>query len=559
MKKSLDGGQRLVAYYRYSGGGGQTEQSIEGQRRDCEAWARSHGLIITHEYIDRHISGKTDNRAAFQQMMQDSDRHAFDLLICWKTDRLARNRYDSAIYKSRLRKNGVKIMYAAESCIEGPEGIILEGLMESLAEYYSAELSQKLRRGQRESALKCHSLGGYHALGLTTNKNHEFVIDETQAPTVRYIFERYVAGDTAAEIVQHLNSEGKRTAKGNTFNKNSVLRIITNERYTGTYICKSHGIRVQHAFPAIIDQDLFDRAQQQLEQNRSGRAPADGRADYILSGKLFCGYCKSAMKGVSGNGNGGKYFYYACPRRVEKKCKKHNIEKTFLENLVVRATANFILSSGKLEEIADRVIELQKADLARPDPEREMLASELEENTRKQSNILRTIEAGAASAKLAARLAELEKQEAVLRGRLMEIDLQRPRELAFTREQLLFMLEQFRRDPDEQDDDYKRRLLTTFVTSVWVTDDKILVQFALNGKSSTPESVLLDLLHGEPNEESDDNMSNSVRFDRVSLGGGDGSRTHVRKELSVSISGCRRSTTFPPRHAGRQANALVAS
>lgn len=518
-KKKSENGQRLVAYYRYSGGSGQTEQSIEGQRRDCEAWARAHGLIIAHEYIDRHISGKTDNRAAFQQMMQDSDKHAFDLLICWKTDRLARNRYDSAIYKNRLRKNGVKIMYAAESCIEGPEGIILEGLMESLAEYYSAELSQKLRRGQRESALKCHSLGGYHALGLTTNKNHEFVVDEAQAPTVRYIFDRYVAGDTAAEIVERLNAEGKRTARGRPFNKNSVLRIITNERYTGTYVSKAHGVRVENAFPAIIDRDLFDRAQQQLALNRSGRSASIGRADYILSGKLFCGCCKSAMKGISGNGNGGKYFYYTCPGRVEKKCKKHNIEKRFLEDLVVSVTADFILSSGKLEEIADRMVELQKADLARPDPEREMLAAELVENTRKQENILQAIENGTGSAKLSARLTDLESQEAALRGRLMEIDLQRPRELSFTREQLLFMLEQFRREPDEQDISYKHRILTTFVTSVWVTDDKLLVQFALNGKSSTPESVLLDLLHGKPDKNNNDNPSNLVKFDRVTFGG----------------------------------------
>ena len=177
-KRSNPDSPRLAAYYRYSGGGGQTEQSIEGQRRDCEAWAKSHGLTICKEYIDRHISGKTDNRIQFQRMIADSDNHAFDMLICWKTDRLARNRYDSAIYKSRLRKNGVKILYAAESTVEGPEGIILEGLMESLAEYYSAELSQKLRRGQRESALKFHHLGGSCPIGLTVNKEHEYIIDE---------------------------------------------------------------------------------------------------------------------------------------------------------------------------------------------------------------------------------------------------------------------------------------------------------------------------------------------------------------------------------------------
>ena len=141
-RKFNKGGEvRLVAYYRYSGGSGQTEQSIEGQRRDCEAYARLHNMTIQKEYVDRHISGKTDDRAAFQQMIADSDKGAFDMVICWKTDRFARNRYDSAVYKKRLRDNGVEIVYAAESNISGAEGIIIEGVMEALAEYYSAELA----------------------------------------------------------------------------------------------------------------------------------------------------------------------------------------------------------------------------------------------------------------------------------------------------------------------------------------------------------------------------------------------------------------------------------
>ena len=150
---------RLVAYYRYSGGSRQTEQSIEGQRRDCEAYARAHGMTILREYVDRHISGKTDDRPAFQQLVADSAAHTFDAVICWKTDRLARNRYDSAVYKKKLRDNGVEILYAAESNISGAEGIIIEGLMEALAEYYSAELAEKARRGMRESALKLPPAG----------------------------------------------------------------------------------------------------------------------------------------------------------------------------------------------------------------------------------------------------------------------------------------------------------------------------------------------------------------------------------------------------------------
>ena len=199
---------RLVAYYRYSGGSRQTEQSIEGQRRDCEAYARAHGMTILREYVDRHISGKTDDRPAFQQLVADSAAHTFDAVICWKTDRLARNRYDSAVYKKKLRDNGVEILYAAESNISGAEGIIIEGLMEALAEYYSAELAEKARRGMRESALKGEALGSSRPLGLTVDADKHYIIEPTGAEAVRYIFEQYAAGLSSSSIVERLNAMG---------------------------------------------------------------------------------------------------------------------------------------------------------------------------------------------------------------------------------------------------------------------------------------------------------------------------------------------------------------
>lgn len=519
-------GQRLVAYYRYSGGSGQTEQSIEGQRRDCEAWAKSHGLVICHEYIDRAISGKTDARAAFQLMMQDSDKRAFDMLICWKTDRLARNRYDSAICKNRLRKNGVKIVYAAESYGDGPEGIILEGLMESLAEYYSAELSQKVRRGLRESALKCKCLGGYRALGLTADKDHNYVIDESQAPTVRYIFEQYAAGQSAAQIVADLNEKGLRTATGRAFNKNSVLRIVTNEQYIGTYISPSNNVRVENAIPAIISRELWDKAQAAVEFNRSRRSSKSARADYLLPGKLFCACCNSTMKGVCGYGrNGTKHFYYSCSKRSVHECNKRNIEKNRLENLIISATAEYILAPGKLEQIANRILAVQQQDKpAAVNPEKEMLNAELKECIRKQENILRAIEDGTGTARLSARLQELENQESSLRYQLsaMEEPLPTP---SYTKEELLFMLSQFQRSPDEQDNAYKQRLVDTFIHSIYLSDNSVLVQFNLrnqapqNEKSTPLESVMLNLFDGDPDGGNPDKSGLHAGFDRVAFGG----------------------------------------
>ena len=550
-----EGTTRLVAYYRYSGGGNQTEQSIEGQRRDCEAWAASHGLSICAEYIDRHISGTTDDRPDFQRMIADSDRHAFDAVICWKTDRISRNRYDSAIYKTRLRKNGVKIIYAAESIPDGPDGIILESLMEGLAEYYSAELSQKLRRGMRESAMKCHGLGGYYALGLTTNKQHEFIIDETQAPTVRWIFEQYAAGKQAAAIVRELNGRGVKTAYGKDFSRSSILRIVTNEQYIGVY--NSHGYRKEGGIPAIIDRDLWDAAQHQVEINKDRKAPLSRKADYLLSGKLFCAECKTAMRGTCGTSHTGQtHYYYTCPGRRKKLCSKKNIVKDDLENLVCQATSEYILQPGRLEAIADRLIEVQIADQKRAHPEREMLETELAENRRKQDNLLRALEDGISTAGVMQRLQDLEKAEAKIR---YDLDRIQPVTGQFTKEQLEFMLSQFAAVPSEQPADYQARLIRTFVSSVYLSDTHALIYYNLTNKKSELESSLVPLTQYF-NPENDPHNSGVLQgSSHAAVGGGDGSRTHVRKEISMSISGCRRSTTFPPCHADRQASTSVAS
>lgn len=107
-----------VIYARYSSDN-QREESIEGQIRECTAYAEKNGITIVKHYIDRAISAKTDNRPEFQQMIKDSDKKLFDIVLVWKLDRFARNRYDSARYKTQLKKNGVKLMSATEIISEG--------------------------------------------------------------------------------------------------------------------------------------------------------------------------------------------------------------------------------------------------------------------------------------------------------------------------------------------------------------------------------------------------------------------------------------------------------
>ena len=159
-----------VIYARYSSDN-QREESIEGQIRECKTFAQRNGMTIVGEYIDRAKSSTTDKRPEFQRMIAESSKKAFEIIIVWKLDRFARNRYDSAHYKAQLRKNGVKVISATESISEGAEGVLLESVLEGMAEYYSKELGEKTLRGMTENALKCKHNGGLCPLGFTVDEN----------------------------------------------------------------------------------------------------------------------------------------------------------------------------------------------------------------------------------------------------------------------------------------------------------------------------------------------------------------------------------------------------
>ena len=175
-----------VIYARYSSEN-QTEQSIEGQVRVCKEYAERNGINIINEYVDRAMTGTNDKRPAFQQMLFDSKSHKFSLVLVYKFDRFARSRHDSAVNKAILQKNGVKVISATEQIANTPEGIILEGMLESFAEYYSAELSQKVKRGLKESRIKGNFTGGALPYGYS-KQDKKISIDEEQANIVRFIF-----------------------------------------------------------------------------------------------------------------------------------------------------------------------------------------------------------------------------------------------------------------------------------------------------------------------------------------------------------------------------------
>ena len=310
----------VVIYARFSSHS-QTEQSIEGQLKVCYEYAESNHYTVVGEYIDRAISGTTDNRAEFQRMISDSDRHIFEGVLVYQLDRFARNRYDSAINKAKLKKNGVRVLSAKENIADDASGILVEGVLESMAEYYSVELSQKIHRGMAINAEKCLSNGSNPGLGFKVDAERRFYVDEEEAAIVREIYERYASGETKAEIIRDLKRRRVKTSLGKEFSPNSLSHLLSNKRYIGVYLYK--GKETPGGMPRILDDDLFYRVQSMMNKNKNAPARTHGEGEYLLTTKLFCGHCKEMMVGYGGTSKTGRqYHYYMCKNARRKKCDK---------------------------------------------------------------------------------------------------------------------------------------------------------------------------------------------------------------------------------------------
>ncbi len=223
--------KKAIIYARYSSDS-QTEQSIEGQLRVCQQYAKNNDILIVDTYIDRAMTGTNDARPDFQRMIKDSSKHQWDYVLVYKLDRFSRNKYEATIHKHTLKENGVKILSAMENIPDTPEGIILESMLEGMNQYFSAELSQKVLRGLKESYIKGNFTGGVQLYGydVVDMKN---VINPNEADIVREIFTKYAQGYTAVDISNDLKNRGIRTKKGKYITTANIYKMLLNTKYNG--------------------------------------------------------------------------------------------------------------------------------------------------------------------------------------------------------------------------------------------------------------------------------------------------------------------------------------
>lgn len=483
-----------VIYARYSPGPEQTESSIEGQLKECYDFAQRNDYNVIEEYIDRSLTGKNDNRPNFQRMIADSYKKHFQYILVYQLDRFTRNRYDSAKYKHILKKNGVRVISARENISDDASGILVESMLEGMAEYYSAELSQKITRGMDLNGEKCLSTGGNIALGYKTepidpideNSKKRFVIDENTAPLVRRIFQTYADGKTVAQIAEQLNAEGYKTSRGVQFNKNSLRKMLQNKRYIGTYTYK--GSEKPGKIPQIIEDDLFERVQEIMGKNRKAPARARAKIEYLLTTKLFCGYCEEMMTGFSGTGkNGQVYRYYVCNKAKKKQCKKKMVGKDYIENFVI-AECRKLLTDKNIEKIAKEVVAVCEAEKDTTNFKR--LKNSLSDNNRKCKNLIDAIAECSIEGvrkSLYEKVSQVEQEQKTIEK---EIALEEKVTPTLTIPKIEFFLKALKKG-DINDMKYRRTLISVFINKIYLYDHKVTLFFNSGDKPVKIDDLLL--------------------------------------------------------------------
>ena len=463
-----------VIYARYSSEK-QTENSIDFQLRAAHAYCEAKGFTVIGEYIDRAISGTSDNRPEFQRMITDSKRQTFAFVIVYRYDRFARNRYDSAIYKKQLELNGVRVLSTEESIGIGDEGLILESIYEAMAESYSRRLSKIVTQGMKETAMKGNSTGGNLSYGLKV-VDHKIALDEGAIPAIQYCFESRASGIPKKKIADELNTRGYRTKTGKLFQISTVAKMITNPVYKGVH----NYCGIERACPAAISVDLWDRANEIEAKEKKKFGAKNTKVIYALSGKLFCGKCGTALMGDSGSGcSGTQYTYYTCSKRKRAhSCDKKSEKKDFIEWYICEQT-QLLLTDENIKIISENVYKAAQAnstvkkqiaslkkDIASIDAELDAAADALIK-TNSATMITRINE----------KAEQLDRRKAALEKELAEISRNVDKQLSIP--EIEVYLSSFKKG-DLLDEEYRLRLINTFINCVYLYDDKVVIYYNAN-------------------------------------------------------------------------------
>ena len=486
--KKLEIEEPGVLYGRYSSHN-QKDISVEQQFEKGYELAAEYGIRIIDTYADRAVSGRTDKRRDFQRMMTDAAKGKFRYVIAWKSNRMGRNMLEALINEARLQDLGVRVLYVEEDFDDTAAGRFAARSMMNVNQFYSENMAEDIKRGLYDNAANCMVANGHLPYGYKADETLHYAIDEPKAAVIREIFTRVSCGEAFVDIMASLNARGIKTSYGRPWGRSSFQKILSNERYRGIYIYGD--VRKEGGIPRIISDELYFKVQEVIttKKNPQGRHRVNG--DYLLTGKLFCGHCKSPMTGISGTSRSGSlHYYYVCQkRRTEKTCEKKNLRRDDIELQVAKAIKRRTLDDDTINWIADSVVEYSQHQESASGIG--LLEDQLKDTQRSIKNLMAAIEQGIITPTTKARLMELEKEQSDIDRK---ITMAKADVIPVNRDQLVGWLKKLQAG-DVHDKKYQAELFDTFLIAVYVYDnpdgqDYMKVVFNYAGSKNTVEIPL---------------------------------------------------------------------
>lgn len=492
---------RAVIYARFSSDM-QREESIDAQVRACKNYCQSKGYLVVGQYVDEAKSGRElTKRDAYNQMLADALEDKFDIIIFHKIDRNSRNELNYYTTKDKLEKLGIRYEYAVQHIDASPEGQMMEGVLVSMAAYYSRNLSKETKKGLNENAYKAQFNGGTAPLGFRIVDKH-YEIEPLEAEAVRLIFKLYLAGYSYIRICRELELAGHKKRNGKPFDKTCLYDILGNEKYMGRYTFNktprakngqarnSHAktrpddfIVIDDALPAIISKEDFAAVQAKRLANRHRYQAYKAVEPYLLSGKVICGYCGSAMSGHRVAPRSGEpYGYYYClkkERAAGERCPQKYIRAEKLEKIAIRALEDVIFSDASMKKIAVMMREGYAAMTSEADESRKALVLAKAAAEKKLDNLYAFVENGEVDEYSLARMKKIKDELAKIKARLCETSVKSSKTL--TEEEIFATLAAFKKDLESNaDNSAKRFVVNLLINKITVRDNCATVEILPN-------------------------------------------------------------------------------
>jgi DNA invertase Pin-like site-specific DNA recombinase/uncharacterized ParB-like nuclease family protein len=466
---------KAVIYARYSSHN-QREVSIEQQVDECREYAEKNGITVTHIYSDKHLSGRKDARPDFHRMIRDAQSHAFQMMIAWKSNRAFRNMKDAMNYEEKLMHHGVRCVYIKEDFSDTAAGRFAKRTMMNVNQFYSENMAEDIMRGMSDNAEK-NLVNCKPPLGYKRGEDGRFAIDEPSARVVQEIFRRFAGGETLAVIARDLNARGIKTSRNGPWGKNSFHVLLKNERYTGVYIWGD--VRTPGGMPKIIEREVFDEVQRMMKTSKAIKGRKGPNADYMLTGKLFCGYCKSPMVGVSGTSASGQpYYYYSCNKARDKGCHKKNAARDWTERTIAAAVVDYVLQDHIIEWVAENTVKYyeKRKEWSRV----QEIEHRLKDVNKAIDNLMAAILQGILTDTTKGKMIELEEEKSLLAEQLRVEKRALP---DITKEKVIFWLESFK-DQDVSSKKFQRVLFDNFLSAAYLFDDELRLVYDYTGTAN---------------------------------------------------------------------------